>query len=159
MKDPVRIYRRYLELQAYVAWSDEDSATVRAPAPLFERHLPALDDDFYAEIARHPEAYKVFTGGQAQIDRLRGALLSWLRHVLTGPYDRAYVVRRWKVGARHVEIGLAQVYTNAALSRLRDGLMTTGIKAACEWPVNRATEAHSQSGWLRPPPKERCPDD
>ncbi len=33
------------------------------------------------------------------------------------------MARRWQVGARHVEIGLDQVYTNAAMSRLRDGLV------------------------------------
>jgi signal transduction histidine kinase len=54
---------------------------------------------------------------------LKGSLLAWLRDLLTGPYDRDYVARRWRVGARHVEIGLDQVYTNAALSRLRDGLV------------------------------------
>ena len=34
---------------------------------------------------------------------------------LRGPYDEAYVARRWRVGLRHVEIGLPQVYTAAAL--------------------------------------------
>jgi two-component system NtrC family sensor kinase len=43
---------------------------------------------------------------------------------LTGPYESDYVMRRWKVGWRHVEIGLDQVYTNVALSRLRKGLHT-----------------------------------
>jgi two-component system, NtrC family, sensor kinase len=123
MRDPDRIYRRYLDLQSYVAWSDEDAARVRDLGPLIEPHLPALVEDFYAEIARHPAAHGVFTGGPAQVDRLKRALLGWLRDLLTGPYDRDYVARRWRVGARHVEIGLDQVYTNVALSRLRDGLV------------------------------------
>jgi signal transduction histidine kinase len=80
-------------------------------------------DDFYAEIERHPEAMKVITGGQQQIARLKGTLLKWLDELLAGPYDRDYVTRRWKVGWRHVEIGLDQVYTNVALSRLRKGLL------------------------------------
>src|SRR5439155_515827 len=32
---------------------------------------------------------------------------------------------RWRVGMRHVEIGLNQVYTNVALSRLRTGMVRT----------------------------------
>lgn len=123
MKDPERIYRRYQDLQSYVNWTDEDAARVHSLGPLLEPHLPALVDDFYAEIARHPEVHNVFTGGPVQVDRLKGALLGWLRDLLTGPYDREYVVRRWRVGTRHVEIGLEQVYTNVALSRLRDGLV------------------------------------
>jgi signal transduction histidine kinase len=129
-----RLFERYRELQSYVAWSDEDAERVRGLAPLLDPHLPPLVEDFYDEIARHPEAHKVFTGGQAQIDRLKGALLAWLRDLLEGPYDRDYVARRWKVGARHVEIGLDQVYTNVALSRLRDGLVRLLGES---WPADR----------------------
>ena len=70
-----------------------------------------------------PAARKVITGGQPQIERLKGTLQAWLRELLFGPYDRDYVARRWRVGWRHVEIGLDQVYTNVALSRLRRGLL------------------------------------
>ena len=47
----------------------------------------------------------------------------WLRELFSGTYDADYVARRWRVGWRHVEIGLEQVYTNVALSRLRTGLV------------------------------------
>ena len=65
----------------------------------------------------------------------RRRLLAWLRDLLTGPYDLDYVVRRWRVGARHVEIGLDQVYSNVALSRLRDGLIRLVGES---WPGDRA---------------------
>jgi signal transduction histidine kinase len=80
-------------------------------------------DDFYAVIARHANARKVITGGAQQIERLKVTLRGWLRDLLTGLYDRNYVLRRWQVGWRHVEIGLDQVYTNVALSRIRTDLM------------------------------------
>ncbi len=121
--NPGDLYRRYQELQSYVGWSDADASRVQAVASVLEPVLPALIDDFYAEIDRHPEARRVITGGQAQIERLKGSLLGWVRELLSGPYDRDYVVRRWRVGMRHVEIGLDQVYTNVALSRMRGGLV------------------------------------
>ena len=93
------------------------------PPRCWSRYLHALIDDFYAEIERHPDARKVITGGQAQIDRLKGTLVQWIRDLLAGRYDADYVARRWRVGWRHVEIGLDQVYTNVALSRLRTGLI------------------------------------
>jgi PAS domain S-box-containing protein len=117
------IYRRYQELQAWVGWTDESARRVAATAELLAPHLTPLIDDFYDEIGRHPNARKVITGGQAQINRLKGTLIQWLRELLAGRYDQKYVARRWQVGWRHVEIGLEQVYTNAALSRLRLGLM------------------------------------
>jgi signal transduction histidine kinase len=117
------IYRRYQELQAWVGWTDESARRVAATAELLAPHLIGLVDDFYDEIHRHPNARKVITGGQHQINRLKGTLVQWLRELLAGRYDQRYVARRWQVGWRHVEIGLEQVYTNVALSRLRVGLM------------------------------------
>jgi signal transduction histidine kinase len=117
------IYRRYQELQAWVGWSEESAGRVAATAELLTPHFPALIDDFYDEIGRHPNARKVITGGQEQINRLKDTLSQWLRELLAGCYDQKYVIRRWQVGWRHIEIGLEQVYTNAAFSRLRTGLM------------------------------------
>ncbi|HKI20853.1 MAG TPA: protoglobin domain-containing protein [Isosphaeraceae bacterium] len=117
-------FGRYRELQSYVGWSDADAERIVAAAPLLETYLLPLIDDFYAEIERHPGARKVITGGRAQIDRLKGTLVEWIRDLLGGRYDASYVARRWRVGWRHVEIGLEQVYTNVALSRLRTGLIS-----------------------------------
>jgi signal transduction histidine kinase len=123
MMDADRLFGRYRELQSYVGWTEVDAERIVAAAPLLEPSLLALVDDFYAEIERHPDARKVITGGQAQIDRLKGTLVQWIRELLAGKYDADYVARRWRVGWRHVEIGLEQVYTNVALSRLRTGLV------------------------------------
>jgi signal transduction histidine kinase len=116
-------YERFLELRAYVGWTEEDAARVASLGSLLAPHFVELIDDFYAEIQRHPEASKVITGGMAQIERLKGTLRGWLRDLFAGQYDAEYVSRRWRVGWRHVEIGLDQVYTNVALSRLRMGLL------------------------------------
>lgn len=128
---PDDIYRRYQDLQAYIGWDDDCARRVAAVAGLLQPHFPALVEDFYDEIGKHPNAQKVITGGPAQVERLKGTLLAWLRELLSGNYGRDYVARRWRVGWRHVEIGLDQVYTNAALSRLRSGL----VRALQEnWP-------------------------
>jgi hypothetical protein len=116
-------FDRYKELQAYVGWTPEEGRRVNALASLLEPVLPRLVADFYEEIDRHPDARKVITGGDAQVNRLRGTLLNWLRDLFCGHYDCAYVTRRWRIGFRHVEIGLDQVYTSAALARLRRGLV------------------------------------
>lgn len=115
-------YHRYQELQQYVGWTDEDAERVKTVGPVLAPAFDALIDDFYAEIEHHPEASKVITGGMEQINRLKQSLQGWLRELFSGRYDRDYVERRWRVGYRHVEIGLNQVYTNAALSRLRRGM-------------------------------------
>ena len=118
-----KVYHLYSELQRYVGWSEEDGRRVGAASALIEPYVVALIDDFYEEIDRHPEARKVITGGAEQIARLKQTLRGWMRDLVSGKYDQDYVARRWRVGFRHVEIGLPQVYTNAALSRLRCGLL------------------------------------
>ena len=119
---------RYRDLQAYVGWNDDDVARVKSVADVVEQQMDALIDDFYAEIMRHPDAARVITGGQAQIARLRASLRAWLSESLKGRSDEDYVVRRWKIGLRHAEIGLNPAYTSAAMSRLRNGLV--GILSA-----------------------------
>lgn len=113
---------RYQELQSYVGWTVEDAGRVTSVAEMVKPFLPALIEDFYSEIAQHPDAQRVITGGDAQVARLKQTLVRWVTELFSGPYDGDYVARRWKAGHRHVEIGLNQVYTNAALSRLRRGL-------------------------------------
>ncbi len=119
---PNDLYERYCELQRYVGWTDECARRVQSLAAMMEPHFADLVDDFYAEIQKHPRALQVITGGDAQIERLKGTLVKWLRELFTGPYDANYIARRWRVGYRHVEIGLDQVFTNVALSRLRQGI-------------------------------------
>lgn len=117
------VYRRYLEIQSYIGWTADDAARVQALAATLEPGLLALVDDFYQKIEHHPDAHRVITGGQEQTERLKAALLGWLRELFTGPYDRDYVLRRWQISKRHLGIGLDQLYVQAALARLRAGLL------------------------------------
>lgn len=119
---PEHLFQHYQDLQHFVGWTDADARHVQSAGPLLTSHIPELVHDFYAEVSRHPGSAGVITGGEAQVDRLRGTLTQWLYELLSGDYGEEYVNRRWKVGYRHVEIGLAQVYTNVAISRLRSGL-------------------------------------
>jgi two-component system sensor kinase FixL len=114
--------RRYASMQRYVGWTDSDAARVAALWPLVAPYAKSLIDDFYAEIQRHPDASRVITGGRAQIERLSQTLREWLAQLFSGEYDVDYISRRWRVGYRHVEIGLEQRFTSLALSRLRTGI-------------------------------------
>ncbi len=117
------LQERYRELQGYIGWAGEDATRVASLAPLVESSVSALIDDFYEEIERHEGTRRVITGGHAQIERLKETLRQWVRDLFAGVYDESYLKKRWRVGWRHVEIGLDQIYTNVALSRLRSGLV------------------------------------
>lgn len=119
------LFERYQDLQNYVGWTAEDGGRVAGLLHTVEAAFDSLVDDFYREIDKHPGARRVITGGPEQIARLQQTLVLWLRELFSGVYDADYVQRRSNVGRRHVEIGLEQIYTNVALSRLRTGLVRT----------------------------------
>lgn len=117
------LFERYQDIQRYVGWTQADAERVHAVAPLVESSFIELIDDFYREIAEHEATRRVITGGDVQIVRLKGTLRAWLKELVTGPYDMAFAERRFRVGYRHAEIGLKQIYVEAAVSRLRNGLL------------------------------------
>jgi PAS domain S-box-containing protein len=128
------LFDRYRDLQAYVGWTDDDAARVKSVAEFVQQRMGAVVDDFYAEIERHPDAARVITGGQPQIERLKGSLRAWLCEALAGRTDADYVARRWAIGLRHAEIGLNPAYTAAAMSRLRNGLISILVEAERKSP-------------------------
>jgi two-component system, NtrC family, sensor kinase len=114
--------QRFDRLREYVDWSDDDARRIESLRDLVKPEFPRLIDDFYEMIRGEPHAARVITGGEQQVERLKVTLLAWLHELFSGQYDDAYFQRRWRVGWRHVEVGLEQVYADVALSRLRAGL-------------------------------------
>jgi signal transduction histidine kinase/CheY-like chemotaxis protein len=103
------------EMKRYIGFTADDAATLASLAPIVEPHLPALAACFYEQIPKHPEAAAVFTGGDSQIARLRLTLQSWARGLFSGTYDEAYANERFRIGYRHVQIGLPQRYVISAM--------------------------------------------
>lgn len=120
-------FERYRQLQAYVGWSPADATRIASAKQLVAPSFPEMIDDFYATIKRTDNAVKVLTGGDTQIKRLKQSLTGWINQLFDGNFDEVYVDQRLRVGHRHVEIGLDQVYTNVALSRLRSSINQTVI--------------------------------
>jgi signal transduction histidine kinase len=107
------------EMKRYVGFSDEDARLLRALAPRMEKYLPDLAARFYSQIPHHPDAFRVFVGGQQQIDRLKMTLQHWARGLFCGEYDDVYAHDRFQIGYRHVRIGLDQKYVISAMGIVR----------------------------------------
>ena len=107
------------EMKRYVSFSAEDARRLQSVGAQMEAHLPGMAEAFYAQITQHPDAGKVFTGGQQQIDRLKQTLQVWGRGLFHGPFDEDYAAERYKVGVRHVLIGLPQRYMISAMGVVR----------------------------------------
>jgi len=116
------LYRRSVELRAYVGLTEDDVRLAASVWPMMESDLDKFVDDFYQEILRHDAARRVFSGPE-QVVRLQESLRQWIRDLFTSVHDDAFVSRRWAVGQRHVQIGLESVWVSAAMSRLRDQMI------------------------------------
>lgn len=111
----------YGRLQSFLNWTPADAEAMSDLKPLVQPAFAALVDDFYEEIARHAATRSVIAGPE-QVQRLKDTLIAWLSQLFGGVYDLEFVKTRWRVGHRHVQIGLDQTYATAALGRLRAGL-------------------------------------
>jgi two-component system sensor histidine kinase HydH len=106
-------------LKKYVGFDAESSALLRQVHPIVAPHVPRIIDDFYATIEAHPGARGAITGGQAQIERLKGSLRRWLEELFLGPHDAGYIARRARIGRIHVRISLPQAFMFTAMNRIR----------------------------------------
>lgn len=109
-------------MKRYVGFTEKDALLLEAAGPLLERHLPAMADRFYEQTAQHPEAAKVFVGGQSEIARLKQTLKAWARGLAAGRYDENYAAGRYRIGAQHVAVGLPQRYMISSMAVVRDSL-------------------------------------
>lgn len=107
------------EIKRYLGFTEEDATSLRALGPRLEKYFPELAERFYSQIPYHPNAFRVFTGGEAQIARLKQTLQEWARGLFQGIYDQSYAEERYQIGYRHVRIGLEQKYVISAMGIVR----------------------------------------
>ena len=115
---------RFRQLQRYIGWTDDDADLIRSIAPDLEPGFDAIVDDFYDQIARHPRLRSLIKEGDAQVIRLKKTLRRWIGDLCSGRHDDLYVQDRWRIGIRHAEIGLDEIYCIAAMSRIRTQLIS-----------------------------------
>ncbi len=150
-KSDHELQQLWTQLSLFLEWTDVDAARVQSLRNLVAPEYSSMVADFYAEILRHPQTRQVLQDEQ-QVERLKQTLVAWLEKLFCGPYDLPYVKLRWKVGRRHVEIGLDQTYATAALGRLRvriNDLLTRELSddsanlTACLRSVNKLLDLES----------------
>jgi signal transduction histidine kinase len=103
-----------------VGFGAEDHRRLRALAPVARPFIPQVVNAFYDRLLTHPTAAAVFTGGTAQVDRLRETLADWLSDVLGGTYDQEYFNRRLRIGMMHVNVGLPQHFMVTGIHLVRE---------------------------------------
>ncbi|MEM9365953.1 MAG: protoglobin domain-containing protein [Planctomycetota bacterium] len=145
MPQPEDLLARYRELCQYVGLAPTDLASAVLARDAIEAILPELVDDFYVQILKQPETRAVLES-EAQLTRLKKSLAGWVLELFGGTYDESFVERRWRVGLRHVQVGLHPIWVAAAMTRLRQRI-TSAIRDSV--PVSETGESDSAAS--RPP--------
>ena len=109
---------RFDELCAYVGFGPDDSALLASVWPQVEPHVRGVTDRFYDVILRFPDARAVFAD-DAQVNRLKGSLVHWMRTAFLGPHDHAYYEGRLAIGRAHVRVQLPNRFMYTAMSGVR----------------------------------------
>jgi len=109
----------FQELQRYVDFGGRDETALRALHAAAAPHLVEIAGVFYDRILSHEEASKALQGGESQVGHLRVTLVEWMDRLLSGPWDEDYWQARYRIGRRHVRIGLPQHYMFGAMNVIR----------------------------------------
>lgn len=117
----VQTSRLLKELFEWVGFNDDDTGRLSRELEALDPHFSRVSDLFYQAIDENPDARAVIND-DAQRDRLKKTLVSWMRQLISGPHDEAYLERRMKIGRVHVRIGLPQRYVMTAMNVLRTEL-------------------------------------
>ena len=122
--------KQFRRLMDFVRWSEEDADRVRRVAPLVESSFDRIVASFYEDLLRDPATAAILDNPR-QVERLQVSLRRWLEELFSLEFTPEYIDSRWRVGWRHVEIGVPQVYIALGLGRLRARLIEAAIDA---WP-------------------------
>lgn len=113
-------HERFIEeMQAMGHMTDEDRQLLAEMQPAVERQAQAVVDAFYSHLDRFEHLNAIFHAEPGRIEKLKGHLKQWLIGLTAGEYGQAYYERRYRIGKRHVEVGLEPRYVIAAMAFCR----------------------------------------
>ncbi|MCH8978812.1 MAG: globin-coupled sensor protein [Armatimonadetes bacterium] len=100
--------------------TEEDCAALRELKPLFDKHMTAIVDAFYAHIGQYPDVMEIITSAGSTVDQLKTTNPRYFAELLRGEFDNQYFDSRYVIGKIHAQIGLEPTWFFAAMSTYYD---------------------------------------
>ena len=107
------------EIRKFSGLSDSDAALLAEMKPMLEKRGPSLVTAFYTNLDQYPHLRDLIDAKAGRRETLAQHLAGWLVSLATGSYDDAYQEKRYKIGVRHVEVGLDPRWVIGAMSFCR----------------------------------------
>jgi PAS domain S-box-containing protein len=89
----------------FLGLTERDEQSLRALRPLFEQHVPAVEDEFYEHLLSFPETAQLLRD-RTTVDRLKKLQHHYLMRIVEGNFDDAYFADRLRIGQAHERVGL-----------------------------------------------------
>ncbi|WP_457621709.1 protoglobin domain-containing protein [Persephonella sp.] len=99
-------------------FTERDIKNIAYLKPVMEKYKEEFIERFYQFIFRFPET-KNFLKDDATVKRHQDKLREWYDDLLSGKYDYAYFLKLYRIGEKHVDIGLPTHYVNASFNFIR----------------------------------------
>ena len=97
----------------------EGQEALAALAPKLEPHLKGVTDEFYRLLEEDAQTAPYLEG---RIDALKSTHVAWIREIISGVYDDAFISRQEKIGEVHVKVRVPPHFVAASMSHLRSAL-------------------------------------
>jgi truncated hemoglobin YjbI len=130
------------EMKEMYDLTDKERQLLAEMKPAMEKYVSEIVDAFYEHLEKHEATKEILHAEPGRIERLKGHLNAWLIGLTDGTYENAYFQRRYRIGARHVEVGLEPRYVLAAMAFCRQTAAQKIIEA--EYADDPQGEARGQ---------------
>ncbi|MBK3331964.1 hypothetical protein GWK41_02640 [Persephonella atlantica] len=97
---------------------DDDVRNILRLKPVMEKYKEEFIERFYKFIFRFPEAGR-YLKSEEIVKRHQDKLREWYDDLFSGRYDYSYFAKLYRIGEKHVEIGLPTHYVNASFNFIR----------------------------------------
>ncbi len=107
------------EMRRFAGLTDDDAVLLGTMKAVLEKHADKMVADFYVNLDQHDNLRNLLDAQAGRREKLGVHLRAWILSLATGVYDAAYLDRRYKIGKRHVEVGLDPRWVIGAMSFCR----------------------------------------
>lgn len=111
------------EMRKFSGLSDNEATLLADMKPMLEKHSDEVVKNFYENLDQNQELSNLLDAVPGRRETLQKHLKAWILSLATGTYDQAYQDRRYKIGQRHVEVGLDPRWVIGAMSFCRGHLL------------------------------------
>lgn len=106
----------------FLDFTDTDRQRLRSLKPLVAAELPAILDQFYLDISKHPEVDVMFKSAEVRAHARQKQLEHWLR-ICDAQYGSDYLQSVQRIGETHARLGLKPAWYFGGYAKIVGGMV------------------------------------